>query len=148
MTEVTAHYSVKQAVDETDHARYIPAIDEGARLDRDPTHEPVMDRLLAQDEDDLAPGELEASRKKSRINALILGIVFLLLVVAPHPWNSLVPILLLIPLIYSLVNRVRGASRSSGPSPSPAPGSSDSRREPYSHTPSDPNDPRKYKPIG
>jgi hypothetical protein len=119
-------------------------------VDQDPTFEP-FEKALEQKPDDLPPEAVVAAKKKSRINALVLGAVFLLLVVAPHPWNTYAPILFLIPVIYSLASRIRGASNVPEPSPSQSvpPQEPDSRgSEPYSYKPRDPKDPRKYKPIG
>lgn len=119
-------------------------------MDEDPTFEP-FEKVLEQRRDDLPPEAVNAAKKRTRINALILGAVFLLLTVAPHPWNTYAPLLFLIPVIYSLVSRIRGASNVPGPSPSQSvpPQEPDSRRpEPYSYKPRDPKDPRKYKPIG
>jgi hypothetical protein len=107
--------------------------------------------VVEQKPDNLPSQAVEAAKKKSRINALVLGAVFLLLTLAPHPWNTYAPILFLIPVIYSLVSRIRGAANMPGPSPIqsvPPPGPGSLRPEPYSYKPRDPKDPRKYKPIG
>jgi hypothetical protein len=120
------------------------------RVDQNPSSE-AFESAVEQERDDLPVEAVEAAKKRSRINALILGAVFLLLMFAPHPWNAYAPILFLIPVVYSLISRIRGASNAPGPLPRPSvpPQKSDSRRsEPYSYKPRDPKDPRKYKPIG
>ncbi len=103
--------------------------------------------------DDLPPEAVEAAKKRSRINALTLAAVFLLLTFAPRPWNVYAPVLFLIPVIYALVGRIRAASTIPGPSSTPLPsapppGSDAPVTDPYSYTPRDPKDPRRYKPIG
>ncbi len=95
--------------------------------------------------------EVEAAKRKSRINALILGVVFLLLTFAPSPWNAYAPLLFIIPVVYSLVNKFRRASSVPVPAsrmPMPTQEKNSAGVEPYSYTPRDPGDPRKYKPIG
>ncbi len=112
-------------------------------MEEHPSYEPSE---LANAQDDLPPEEVEAARRRSRINALVLGLVFLLLTVAPHPWNLYAPILFLVPFLYSLVSRMRripGSSQMAQPQRMNAP-----VQEPYSCTPSDPKDLRRYKPIG
>ena len=102
-------------------------------------------------QDDLTPEEVAAAKRKSRLNALILGVVFLLISFAPRPWNAYAPLLFIIPLIYSLANKFRAASsvpRLPGSSPGQTPKMGSENRDPYSYTPRDPDDPRKYKPIG
>ncbi len=82
----------------------------------------------------------------------MLGVVFLLITLAPPPWNTYAPALLIIPFIYALVGRLRRAARSSNAEPSAgrpsAPGGRPTVIEPFSYTPKDPKDPRRYKPIG
>ena len=95
--------------------------------------------------DDFSDGEVAASKRHSRINALILALVFLVLTVAPSPWNVYAPLLFLIPFIRSLVNRIRNASASSKRDDTP---DLPQGMEHYTYTPKDPKDPRRYKPIG
>lgn len=119
-------------------------------MDQDPTFEP-FGKALEPKEDDLPREAVEAARRRSKINALVLGAVFLLMTVAPHPWSSYAPILFLIPVIYALVSRMRRASSLPVPSSSqsaPTQRADGLRVDPYSSTPRDPKDPRKYKPIG
>ena len=103
-----------------------------------------------EEPDDLPKEAVETAKRRTRINALILGAVFLLLTFAPHPWNAYAPILFLVPVIYSLINRIKGSSSLPAPTSSPAPPADAGSPvdEPYSYTPRDPNDLRKYKPIG
>lgn len=114
-------------------------------MDQDPTLE-SLEGKSAPKKDDLPPEDLEAARRKSRINALVLGLVFLLLTFGPHPWNTYAPLLFLVPLVYSLISRMR---RTTIPSNPRTPTATDtSRLEPYASRQKDPNNPRKYKPIG
>lgn len=118
-------------------------------LDEDPTLEPFERTPSAND--DLPPQDIEAAKRKSRLNALVLGLVFLLVTIAPYPWNLLSPVLLLAPLLYSLIDRMRRAPASPGPAsgPSALPQRTDAPNlQPYSSVPKDPKDPRRYKPIG
>ncbi len=118
-------------------------------MDEDPTFEPIEGTTSARD--DLPPEEVAAAKRKSRLNALVLGLVFLLVTIAPYPWNLLSPILLLVPLVYSLIDRMRRAPDADRPVPGGSalpPRMDASRLEPYSSIPRDPKDPRRYKPIG
>ncbi len=118
-------------------------------MDEDPEFEPF--ERTPSPNDDLPPQDVEAAKRKSRLNALVLGLVFLLVTIAPYPWNLLSPVLLLVPLIYSVIDRMRRAPASTGsvsgrsalPQRMGAPD-----LEPYSSVPKDPKDPRRYKPIG
>jgi hypothetical protein len=102
--------------------------------------------------EDLPKEEVEAARRTSRINALILVATFVVITLAPDPYKLFAPLLFLIPVILSLINRMR--KDSNGPTPQaknlpdqpsiPKPDGS----EPYSCTPRNPQDPRRYKPIG
>lgn len=84
---------------------------------------------------DISQEELERQKARVRINALVLALVMILALVAPPPWNLFAPVVFVVPLIYSLVTRLRSAR---------AP----STQEPYEYRPKDPKDPRRYKPIG
>jgi hypothetical protein len=102
--------------------------------------------------EDLPQEEVEASKRKSRTNALILAAIFAIITLAPDPYKFFAPLLFLIPLILSLIKFARKASN--GPElqiqnlpnqpEMPKPSSSD----PYTYKPKDPQDPRNYKPIG
>jgi len=92
--------------------------------------------------EDLTDGMIERSRKRMRLNALILVAVFLFTSIAPPPWNLLAPLLFLIPLTLALAGRLRR-----GPVPSQPEGDGARQAEPYSSTPRHPGDPRHYRPI-
>jgi hypothetical protein len=102
--------------------------------------------------EDLPQAEVEASKRRNRINALILAAIFAIITLAPDPYRLFAPLLFLVPLILTLINRVRRSSNGStlpaknlpGQPSIPQPSGSD----PYSYTPKDPQDPRRYKPIG
>lgn len=110
-----------------------------------------MDEPLnkSPDKEDLTREAVDAAKKKTRINALVLAAVFLLSALAPYPWNAYAPLLILIPLVYSVVNRVKKNGSLREPQ---ALGSNqegvEAFREPYGSEPRDPKDPRRYKPIG
>jgi hypothetical protein len=94
--------------------------------------------------------ESTKDKRQSRINALVFGLVFLLVAIAPYPWNSYAPLLFLLPLIYSILNKLKQKSGAEeGVQDSQLTGSreSNTRRQPYSQRPRDPKDPRKYRPI-
>jgi hypothetical protein len=108
--------------------------------------------------DNFTADEVTQSRQRARINGLIVAAVLLLGVVAPPPWNLYAPVLFLIPIILGLLDRLRritvqnnsvhsdsvqsdSVQRNAVPGAGPIP-------EPYSYTPRDPGDPRRYKPIG
>ena len=102
--------------------------------------------------EDLPKEEVEASKRRSRINALILAATFIIITLAPDPYRLFAPLLFLIPVILTLVNRVRKASNEPTlqardlPAQTSIPKQNGS--DPYSYTPRDPQDPRRYKPIG
>ena len=101
------------------------------------------------DSEDLSTEELAEAKRRTRINALVMFLFFLATAVLPQNWKLYSPLVLLIPLVYRVVARMRGGSnspRESGESVSNLPAGP--VEEPYSHTPRDPKDPRRYKPIG
>ena len=99
--------------------------------------------------DEIRAEDIAASKRKARVNALTLGLVFLLGAFAPYPWKAYAPLLFLIPLLYSLYTRIRKPGGSSEVSlQDPRQDAETGREEPYSYTPRDPKDPRRYKPIG
>jgi hypothetical protein len=109
---------------------------------------PVDEQSPQSEPDDLTADEVAQSRRKARINGLIFAAVLLLGVVAPPPWNMYAPVLLLIPIVLGLLDRLRrltiqGDSAEHRPARDDAPAA-----EPYAYTPKDPKDPRRYKPIG
>jgi hypothetical protein len=101
---------------------------------------------------DLPPQAIEATKRRNRINALVLVGVFLLSAFAPSPWNLYAPVLFLIPLMYGVIRRIRRSFMEPGSSQSeegrPGPSGRSNNYEPYSCTPKDTKDPRRYKPIG
>jgi hypothetical protein len=105
-----------------------------------------------EETEDLPREEVDAAKKRSRINALVLAGVFIILTLAPSPYNLLAPLLFLVPLIYSIA--ARGRKNSDTPAaaagePQPQPTAQEPGKvDPYSCTPRDPQDPRRYKPIG
>jgi len=89
-------------------------------------------------------------KRQSRINLLVFGLVFLLVMMAPHPWNTYAPLLFLLPLIYSMLNKLKqkaGAEEEVQDSRLPRSRESYARAEPYTEKPRDPKDPRRYRPI-
>lgn len=104
-------------------------------------------------EDDISPEARKKAKMQLRLNALILGGVFLLGVVLPPAYKAFAPLLFVIPFIVSVVNKIRQVNEKSGNPPrdqssSPPMLNSTPSLEPYSSKPKDPKDPRRYKPIG
>lgn len=102
-------------------------------------------------EDELSEEELAESKQRSRLNGIILVAIFLLTALAPFPYKTFVPLLLVVPMLYSIYVRIRRRANKLGRtqiSESPTQVPSTSREDPYSYTPSDPKDPRRYRPIG
>jgi hypothetical protein len=98
--------------------------------------------------DDISQQDIEAAKRRSRINALALGLVLILATLAPYPWNAYAPMLIVIPAIYAIVNRFRNRSQwNQSPTRTAGKPNGSSEGEPYTITPKDPNDPRRYKPI-
>jgi hypothetical protein len=94
--------------------------------------------------DDLTEDMITSARKRTRVNAVILLLVFALLSFAPLPWAAFAPLLLIIPLLHAALGRMHRGPSSPGRPPSDRGGSSP---EPYSQEPRDPSDPRRYRPI-
>lgn len=88
--------------------------------------------------DDLPPEAVAAARKRSQIKALLLAVIMMLAVVVPAPWKGYTPLLVVLPLLYLVMTRVRGKAAAAEPP---------SRTEPFSEAPKDPKDPRRYRPI-
>jgi hypothetical protein len=125
----------------------------GGILNKKPFGESVAGEMDSSNNDDVRPESTKEGKRWSGLNALILGLVLLLGVVVPPPYNAFAPILLVIPLIIAVVRKARQAGERSGsPQPnqtySPPVPDSDHSVQPYSYTPKDPKDPRRYKPIG
>jgi len=104
-------------------------------------------------ENDPSPESSEKAKKQGRLNALIWAAVFLLGAVLPSEYKGFVPFLFLIPIILSVVNKIRQASEKSEhpshyPTHSPQMPDRMPSHEPYAYKPKDPKDPRRYKPIG
>jgi hypothetical protein len=104
---------------------------------------------------DPEPEAVRSDKKKSRWIALLLLLIPVLGIVLPPPYRGIAPFLFLIPLVISLWNRWCNADVKSGNSqPNSQPNQThpmpdqDPSAEPYSYTPKDPKDPRRYKPIG
>jgi len=102
---------------------------------------------------DMAPEAVDKPKKQSNLNALILAGVFVLGVVLPTPYKALAPFLFLLPFILKVIKKIRQSSEISGTTPqdqtyNPSVPNRIPSIEPYSHTPTDPKDPRRYKPIG
>ena len=102
--------------------------------------------------DDLPAEVIEARKRQTRLNALTLAAVLLLGAILPAPYSSFTPCLFMIPLLFALLNRIRQArteAETATDRSSPRPERKDAPVvEPYSITPKDPKDPRRYKPIG
>jgi hypothetical protein len=99
--------------------------------------------------DEIRAEDIAASKRKARVNALTLGLVFLLGAFAPYRWKAYAPLLFLMPVLYRLYTRIRKSAGSSEiPVQAPAQIVEGEPEEPYSYTPRDPKDPRRYKPIG
>ena len=98
-----------------------------------------------REENDLTEDMIVSSRKRTRANAVVLLLVFALITFAPQPWAAFAPLLLLIPLLHAILARARRGSTTSG---STVPSKPDPYPEPYSQEPRDPQDPRRYRPIG
>lgn len=102
-------------------------------------------------QEEISPEDIATKKRQARINALVLGSVFLLTVMAPYPWNTYAPLLFLIPLLYSIAKKIRRTTADADLLQQRTridfENEAADREEPYSHTPSDPHDPRRYKPI-
>lgn len=104
-------------------------------------------------EGEITPEAVEKAKKRWPLNALILAGVFLLGAVLPPDYKVFAPVLFVIPFIINLTDKMRHAGEepehpSIGQTYSPPVPGPMTSHEPYSYTPKDPNDPRKYKPIG
>ena len=109
-------------------------------------------RPLDDQSEEISPDALAASKRKARLNALLLAGVLILASVAPQPWNLFAPVLFIVPIVYAFVSRLRRGA----PTPEQRARSAAQPRhlevrstiDPYSYTPKDPKDLRRYKPIG
>ncbi len=96
---------------------------------------------------------LENNKKQWRWNVLIYGVLLLLATFLPPPYEFLAPLLILIPILIGVVNKIKRADGSAGiPSTdhsySPLAPDRPSSSETNVYKPEDPKDPRRYKPIG
>jgi hypothetical protein len=96
----------------------------------------------------------EKAKKRSRLNGILLACVFLLSIFLPRAYKAFAPFLLLIPIVWEIVIKMRQSGKIPSDIPHrethttpPAPDYA-SPAEPYYHKPKDPKDPRRYKPIG
>jgi len=97
-------------------------------------------------DEDVPPEETRPAGKAALVNAAILAAIFALSILLPPDYKAFVPLLFLIPLVLAVVAKVRRIRNKNEYSPYTP--DADHSVEPYSHTPKDPNDPRRYKPIG
>ena len=112
----------------------------------------MADDMYSSKEDNASPEAVEAKKKRALLNGVIVALIFLLSVVLPPRYKGFAPLLFLIPFILAVVSKVRQAGEKRGDSMSaqiPPPTLPDHNHsvEPYSYTPRDPKDPRRYKPI-
>ncbi|MBN1569182.1 MAG: hypothetical protein JXA73_15130 [Acidobacteria bacterium] len=105
-----------------------------------------MNEGMNSSEEGLSSEESQQKRKSAWVNALIFAAIFVLSIVLPPEYKPFVPILFVIPLIIALVGKVRQIRKKNEPSVYVS--EQDHAGEPFSYTPKDPNDPRRYKPIG
>lgn len=106
----------------------------------------ASDSRSREEANDLTEEMISASKRRTRVNALILAIVFALMTFAPHPWSTFAPLLFLLPLLRAFRERIRRNDAK------PYRGGTSEREEgfppdPYATSPSDPKDPRRYRPI-
>ncbi|MDM7996604.1 MAG: hypothetical protein QUT30_13095 [Acidobacteriota bacterium] len=97
-------------------------------------------------DEDVPPEETRPAGKAALVNAAILAAIFALSILLPPEYKAFVPFLFLIPLVLAVVAKVRQIRKKNEDSPHMP--DADHTIEPYSYTPKDPNDPRRYKPIG
>jgi len=93
-----------------------------------------MDRNPTEPPDELSQEELAQQKTRTRINALALALVLIIAAVAPQPWNLFAPLLFLLPLLHSLVLRIRSRTVTL-------------HGDLYSYRPKDSKDLRRYRPI-
>ena len=113
----------------------------------------MTEEMNSSQKEDINPKASEKDKKQWRLNALILAGVILLSAVLPPEYKVFAPVLFLIPVIVSVVNKIRQFGDNSGNATqdqtySPPVYEDTSALEPYSYEPKDPKDPRRYKPIG
>ncbi len=102
--------------------------------------------LPGNEADDLTEEMISYSRRKMRVNALILAAVFVLVTVAPDPWGAFAPLLFLLPVFYTILEKLRGKASGRGKTWN-SEGSGAKHPEPYTSVPRDHSDPRRYRPI-
>jgi hypothetical protein len=95
----------------------------------------------------------EKAKRRSRLNGIILAGVFLLSIFLPKAYKAFAPFLFLIPIVLEIANKMRKSGEIPADTPPretytpPAPDHV-SPDEPYYYKPKNPEDPRRYKPIG
>jgi len=97
--------------------------------------------------------EEQDKKKRSQMNALILGGVLLLGAILPQSYKYFAPLLFLLSPLLKVLNKLRTDSiqtenLQTNKTHSAYKPESPHSSEPYSYKPRDPKDPRKYKPIG
>jgi hypothetical protein len=123
------------------------------KLHCEPAGGNMAEEMHASREEDPNPKPSEKDKKQWRLNALILAGVVLLSAVLPPEYKAFAPVLFLVPVIVGVVKKIRRFGENSGnvtqdQTYSPPVYEDTTSHEPYSHTPKDPKDPRRYKPIG
>ncbi len=116
----------------------------------------MADETTDSVEEKSSPEAVEAAKRQSRLNLLILGGVFLLGVLLPQEYKAFAPLLFIIPVIVAVVQKVRRSGERPGGAPphppqhdySPPMHDSMPSGDFYGYEPKDPKDPRRYKPIG
>jgi hypothetical protein len=111
----------------------------------------VADETDANERQTFEPEAAQADKKGARWSSLIIWFIPLLGAMLPRPYRDFTPLLFLIPVVFSLVSKYRKSeaeSRSSTPTQTYPPPDQVHPVEPYLYTPTDPKDPRRYKPIG
>ena len=95
----------------------------------------------------------EETKKRWKRSALIFAGVILLSSILPSDYKGFAPLLFLLPVIISVMDKIQQTDKTSEhparnqlySAPTPEQTTS---HEPYSYKPRNPKDPRKYKPIG
>ena len=112
-----------------------------------------MARGTNPSQDDVTPEAAQKAKSQQRLNALAFAAVLILGIVLPARFKGFVPFLFVIPIIWSVINKIRRVGEDPANPPrtephSPAVQHPITSTEPYFYQPKDPKDPRRYKPIG